>query len=62
MTRYRAHFMDHGNHVRSSADFEADDDERAKALARTIWGSSAIGNGYEIWHDERLVLTTRRHN
>ena len=60
MIRYRAYFMDHGNHIRGSADFEAADDERAMAYAHTIWGSSSIGSGYEIWADERLVSTTRR--
>jgi len=60
MIRYRAYFMDHGDNVRGSADFEADDDERAKVYAHRMWGGCSIGSGYEIWHDERLVLTTCR--
>jgi len=52
--------MDHGDNVRGSADFEADDDERAKVYAHRMWGGCSIGSGYEIWHDERLVLTTCR--
>ena len=51
---YRIEFVDHGENVRGTDEIACDADGEAIALAhdRDI---PTIGNGFDLWHQERLV-------
>lgn len=42
MASYRAHFFDHNGFIFNVAEFEADDDEAAKAYAARICGAASV--------------------
>lgn len=54
MTYYRCYFLDHGNHIYDFADFASDNDPDAISHARRIC-PTMIGNGFELWQENRLV-------
>jgi glyoxylase-like metal-dependent hydrolase (beta-lactamase superfamily II) len=54
MGLYRAHFVNHADHIFGVSHFDAEHDEAAIAHARQVF-RSGIGKGYEIWHEDRLV-------
>ena len=56
MSKYRAHFLNHGNSVWRVEHFIAEYDGAAKLHAARNF-RSGIGKGYEIWDGERLVHT-----
>ena len=54
MPRYRVHFVDHGDNIYSTEHLEHDSDQAAieEAHRRNV---PAIGAGFDIWEDDRLV-------
>ena len=58
MRCYTVKFVDHGNNGRGTSDLSCDDDAQAIAMAHRI-SAVAIGNGFDLWHQERLVYRHR---
>lgn len=55
MARYRVHFFDHGDNIRSTHDIEGDDDEAAIAAAYRLNVLPQMTAAFEIWQGDRLV-------
>ena len=51
---YQIHFISHGGHRFGTTLIESADDARAKEKAQGMH-VPAIGYGYELWQDDRLV-------
>jgi hypothetical protein len=54
MALYRLHFVDHGEHVYATCYSAHDSDDEAIAAAHRM-DVPAIGAGFDVWDDERLV-------
>jgi hypothetical protein len=58
MAHYRCNFVDRRGRFIETADLDADTDERAIDLARTVAArTNGHPNGFEIWQEQRLVFT-----
>ncbi|MGH7073568.1 MAG: hypothetical protein ACREFD_05120 [Stellaceae bacterium] len=60
MPLYTINFIDHAGNVRDSDERDCDTDEEAIAFAHDM-NVPGIGNGFDIWHQDRLVHRHRRH-
>jgi hypothetical protein len=60
MSRYRVHFVDHGDRVFDSIVVEHDTDEAAIEHAHRL-DVPSIGAGFDVWHEDRLVHRHRRN-
>jgi len=54
MVLYRLHFVDHGQHVYATYYLTHDNDDEAIEAAHRM-NVPAIGAGFDVWDDERLV-------
>jgi hypothetical protein len=54
MEIYTVHFVDHGENVWHSENFECDDDSKA-VISATAKNVTTIGNGFDLYHGNRLV-------
>jgi hypothetical protein len=59
MPSYTVNFVDHGDNVWDSDELDCDTDEEAIARAHDL-NVSSIGDGFDVWHRERLVHRHRR--
>ena len=59
MAYYNVHFVDHAGNVYDALDREHDTDEAAIDEAHRL-NVPNIGNGFNLWHEHRLVHRHRR--
>ncbi len=55
MARYRVHFLDFGDNVRTVQEIDQDDDKAAIEAAQRLNVLPRISLGFEVWQDDRLV-------
>ena len=56
MSTYRVRFLNHGERVFATENFEAGSDQHAIELARSRY-RTGIGKGYEIWRGDLHIHT-----
>ena len=54
MSKFCLYFFDHGGNIFGTDELQADDDDEAVQVAKTIF-KCGIGGGYDIWQGIRHV-------
>jgi hypothetical protein len=59
LAQYRVHFVDRSDRVVNALVVEHETDEAAVEHANCVYVPS-IGNGFDVWHEKRLVHRSHR--